>query len=228
MKVPMTTAFVSSAGGAEESAGGTAAHEAAGTAANEAPGTASRASLALARLHATRQALRLELLPPPEAQDSTDPASAPASQSLHRMWRRLRRWARNSAPVSVLVQALEQTWRLHPLRPVGEAIVEGYRSQVAPTLRKHPWALVALAAGLGAALVLGRRWHGPLLANTLRPLPQRLGRWLLSQLASAPVQTALAGWLMIRAASAKPAADSPASEDEAPVAADPAEGQGRA
>lgn len=220
MKVPLASAFVSPAGGAEEPAPVAAR-------ASVAPGAGSRVSMALARLQATRQALRLELLPPAEPQDSADLAGEGESLSLHRMWRRLRRWARNWAPVSVLVEALEQTWRVHPLRPVGMAIAEGYRSRVAPALRKHPWAMVAVAAGLGAVLVLGRRWHAPLLASTLRPLPQRLGRWLLLQLASAPVQTALAGWLLMRAASAPPAADAAVSEAEAREAAAPAGAQGR-
>ena len=198
MKDPLKTAFVQPAGGAEEPAPAAMPRPVAGAA------PSSGVALALARLQASRQALRLHLMPPVEPQDSADAPGAGGSLSLNRMWRKLRRWTRSFAPVSVLADAVEQTWRLHPLRPVGEAIAAGYRSQVAPTLRRHPWAVVAVAAAVGAALVFGRRWHAPLLANTLRPLPQRLGRWLLRQLASAPVQTALAGWLMVRAAKSTP------------------------
>jgi hypothetical protein len=197
MKDPLASAFVQPAGGAEEPAPAHPGHslpEIAGP---------SRVERALARLHDTRQALRQELMPAPEAAGADGSADPGSGLSLQRLWRRLRRWSRDWAPLSVLVAALEQTWRVHPLRPAGEAISEAYQSQVAPVLRKHPWAAVAVAAGLGALLMLGRRWHGPLLASTLRPLPQRLGRWLLLQLTSAPVQTALAGWLMMRAA--KPA-----------------------
>lgn len=215
MTAALAPTFVSPADGAKGPAPALAAHTSA------APPVASRASLALARLQATRQALRLELLPPAPAQDSADDAGAGESLSLHRLWRRLRRWARSWAPGSVLVEAVEQTWRVHPLRPVGVAIAESYRSQVAPVLRKHPWVMVAVAAGLGAALVLGRRWHAPLLVSTLRPLPQRLGRWLLAQLTSAPVQTALAAWLMVRASSARPTADPAASDVEAQISTDP-------
>lgn len=211
MKDPTATAFPSPAGGAEEPRPATSIK-------GPPDGSpSSRVTLALERLGASRQALRRELLPPVEAQDGADSSASGDGLSLHRLWRRLRRWARNSAPASVLLAALEQTWRVHPLRPVGAAIAEGYRSQVAPLMRKHPWATVAAAAGLGALLMFGRRRHGPLLASTLRPLPQRLGRWLLLQLTSAPVQTALAAWLMMRTASSPAAEAGDASNATAPT-----------
>jgi hypothetical protein len=74
---------------------------------------------------------------------------------------------------------------------------------------------VALAAGLGAALVASRRWHWPVVARSLRPLPQSLGRWLVTQLSSVPVQTLLAGWFLMNPRS-EPANDPPAGPDTAP------------
>lgn len=215
MKDPLASTFVQPAGGAEEPGPAPPGHNAPASA------VLSRVEQAVARLHGTRQALRQELMPPPEPAGAGGSTDFAGGLSLQRLWRQLRRWSRGWAPLSVLVGALEQTWRAHPMRPAGEAIAEAYRTQVAPVLRKHPWATVAAAAGLGAMLMLGRRWHGPLLASTLRPLPQRLGRWLLLQLASAPVQTALAAWLMMRAAKSAdpPHADAtPQSSSEAVTA----------
>lgn len=216
MNDPLASKFVQAAGGAEEP--GPARQDPLPAAS----AGSSRVGQALARLQTSRLAMRLELMPRPEPAAGDEGADSRGGLSLQRWWRRLRRWSRDWAPVSVLVGALEQTWRVHPLRPAGDAIAEAYRSQVAPLLRRHPWAAVAAAAGLGALLMLGRRWHGPLLANTLRPLPQRLGRWLLLQLTSAPVQTALAGWLMMRAAKSADPQDgvtTPASSAEAVAAA---------
>ena len=182
------------------------------TAESAKPSPALRVTQALARLQSSRAAMRLELLPPEKADES----SAAHHPGWQRLWRPLRRWARRSAAVAVLVRTVEQTWRVHPLRPVGEALVDSYRAQVVPLMRKHPWGAMAVAAGLGAALVASRQWHWPLVTSSLRPLPMRLSRWVVSQLSSAPMQAILASWFLM-AATTKPSAEAATETGAAPA-----------
>jgi hypothetical protein len=64
-------------------------------------------------------------------------------------------------------------------------------------IRRHPVAVVALAAGLGAAIVAGRPWRWPVVAARMRPMPGHVGRWALRQLTSPSVQAALLSLLVV-------------------------------
>ena len=61
--------------------------------------------------------------------------------------------------VNILIEAIEDWWSQHPLRTASHVAAEATRRLATPIAEKHPLALVAAAAGLGALLVLTRPWR---------------------------------------------------------------------
>lgn len=173
---------------------------------------------AVQRLCASRQRLQTQLCPvaaAPAGGGAARPRSA--LQGVWRHWRR--QWAH--APLAVMAgDALSTWWQRQPWRVVADAGVVALQRTVSPWVRRHPAVAVALAAGVGAALVSGRVVSRSGLGRHLRPLPQRLGRWALLQLASVPVQAVLAAWVLARSPSAQgDAAEAPPPSPEAEGAA---------
>ena len=165
-------------------------------------------ALALARLSRSRQQLRDALVEPAPRPSSQRAASGLGGAPL-RWWRQLRRWAGHSPIGLAAASAVRGWWRNHPWRPAAEVGTQELRSTLLPLVRQHPWTSVAVAAGLGAALVIGRqpvlRWasaHG-------RPLPGQLAQWAWQQASSPATQAWLAGWLLSRHTPAPPAAANP-------------------
>jgi len=170
-----------------------------------------RLELALQALQASRAALRGQMLPAPQASGSAAQSglpglagtSLPWLQWLRQLKRQVRRW-----PVATLAtQAVQRWWRQQPWRDTGELLAGGLVAQAQPLVRKYPVASVAVAAGLGAALVAARPWRWPVVSQQLRPLPHRVTTWGLEQLTSAPVQAALAAWMLNTLTQAAPPAD---------------------
>ena len=165
---------------------------------------AARLQQALDRLAATRGALRLALVTPPDPPAAAGAASALADP-LRRLWRRLRRAARQTPAAMLLTEAVQGWWQRQPWRPAGSLLCQ----QVQPALRRHPLAAVALAAAAGAAVAGLRPWRWQVVHRQLHPLPGRLLHWLLQQAGSAPVQAALAS-LALMALRDNPPAKPPA------------------
>jgi len=170
---------------------------------------AARLQQALARLDATRGALRLALITPPDPPAGAGSARALADP-LRRLWRRLRRAARQTPAAVLLTDAVQGWWQRHPWRPAGSLLCR----QVQPALRRHPLVAAALAAAAGATLAGLRPWRWPAVHRQLHPLPGRLLHWLLQQAGSAPVQAALASLLLMALR-----ADPPAGKPPGPPAA---------
>ncbi len=181
-------------------AAGLAANPAAPPAGNALP---SRLQLAREALQRSRQALRVELMPPPR------PAPASGMAARH-WWRQLRGWP----PAQVARAALRQWWQRQPWQPLGDTLLQQGREQLWPLLRSHPWASVGAAAALGAAVFALRPWRWHWLDRRLRRAPGAATGWLLHQLGSAPVQAALATLLAMLAAGQ--AASAPASAPPSP------------
>jgi AcrR family transcriptional regulator len=163
------------------------------TAATATPDRDARLQAVLRRLADSRGALRQAMMPPPEPAPGSGGGGLGGlgglSDPLRRLWRRLRRATRRS-PVAVLLgDAVRGWWRRHPWRPTGTLLL----GQVQPLVQGHPVASVAVAAVAGAALVGLRPWRWRAVDTRLRPVPGRMLRWLLAELSSAPMQTALAG-----------------------------------
>lgn len=170
---------------------------------------------ALARLQASRAQLREQLLPPAEP-PAVAGRRSPSLRALLRRWRiRLSR----SPLVDVALAGLQTWWQHHPWRAPGEAVARQLGDTVGPLVRRHPVAAAAVAASLGAALVLGKPWRWPLVAGQIAPLPRRAVRWALHQLANPAVQSVIAAWVLATLGPRTAAA--PAGEAEAP---DPAAG----
>lgn len=167
---------------------------------------------ALARLELSRAQLRERMIPPPLPPPPPGAPSALLPARLRAWWRRLRRRGGGWPIAGVATAALGEWWQHHPWRPAGELLAGEWRATAAPLVRRHPVLIVLAAAGLGAFLVAQRPWRWPGVAERVRPMPARLGRFLLGQLSQAPVQTALLSLLMLLR---KPA-DAPAPAGDTP------------
>lgn len=153
-----------------------------------------RLQAALLQLQASRSALRLALMPPSDAAADSDGDTSPRlTDPLRRWWRRLRRSTRQSPVAALLSEAVQHWWHRHPWRPTGLLLLR----QVQPLVRRHPVAATATAAALGAALMGLRPWRWAAVDTQLRPLPGRVGHWLLAQLSSGPMQLALASLILM-------------------------------
>jgi hypothetical protein len=167
---------------------------------------------ALARLEISRARLRQEMIPPPPARL---PPGSPLPTRLRALWRYLRRKAGGWPVAGFAAAALGEWWHHHPWRPAGELLVDEIQVSALPWLRRHPVVTVAAAATLGAALVVSRPWRWPGVAERVRPMPRRLGRWLIRQFSQAPVQATLLSILMLFV---KPAARAASGAAPAPGA----------
>lgn len=173
-----------------------------------APAEGSRMALAIAALEASRGLLRHEMLPP--AMDYGPRARhAAGSATWLRPWRRLRRWLRRWPAADIATGAVHDWWRAHPLRPVADVLAAQWRDHAVPVVRRHPVLTVTAAATLGALVVTTRPWRWPLVAREIEPLPSRVGHWLVAQLSSVPVQTALAALAVMAAQPSNPPAPGP-------------------
>jgi hypothetical protein len=168
-----------------------------------------RLDAALARIEASRSAMRQVLVPQPEL----PPAQAPEGE-LPEGWRRrfadgwqnLRDQMGDHPAVSVAMNAAQGWWRRQPLRPV----VGEIHGVVTPWVKRHPVLAVSLAAALAAGIVFARPWRVPAVRARLHGAPQRAGRWLWHQLTQAPVQSLLAS-LFLGAMAARKAQDAAAT-----------------
>jgi len=155
-----------------------------------------RVDAALARLAASREQLRHELLPLPDESAHGAGRGGPLPRRLQALWR----WARQrfgASPVlGLAMQAAQGWWHAHPWRSTSELVVQELRAGVAPVIRHHPLAATLAAAGIGAALMIWKPWRWGLVRRQLRPLPRHAGRWLLRQLAQPSVQAMLAGLIV--------------------------------
>ena len=170
----------------------------------------------VAALQASRGVLRAELVPVVPRARPAGPGGPSAWQQSWRRWRRVgARW-----PVAAAVrEAAQNWWRSHPWHDTGALLSEGLQQHALPVVRRHPWATLGAAAGVGALVVATRPWRWPLVGDQLLATPRRLGRWLTMQLTSAPVQAALVSmmWMAVKRQNNAPAADDP-SDGAQPVA----------
>lgn len=177
-----------------------------------------RLELALARIEASRAAMRQVLVPQPDP----PPAEVPEGE-LPEGWRRrfadgwqnLRDQMGDHPAVSVAMNAAQGWWRRQPLRPV----VGEIHGVVTPWVKRHPVLAVSIAAALAAGIVFARPWRVPAVRARLAGAPQRAGRWLWHQLTQAPVQSLLASLFLgaMAARKAQDAAATPRSEAHPPT-----------
>jgi hypothetical protein len=153
-----------------------------------------RVDAALARLAASREQLKHELLPQPDDAHGTDPGSLP--RRAQALWRWARRHFSGSPVLGMAMQAAHDWWHAHPWRSTGELVVQELHANAAPLIRRHPLAATLAAAGLGAALMIWKPWRWGMVRRQLQPLPRHAGRWLLRQLMQPSVQAMLAGLLV--------------------------------
>ena len=155
---------------------------------------------ALARLIASRAALRQELITPPDpGLEGHEGSSFNLPRRAQALWRALRRSLRGSPMAGIALAAVQQWWERHPWRMATEIAADELQAIARPLIRRHPVASTLLAAAAGAALLSARPWRWPLVAKQFRPLPGRMGRWLFNQLGAAPGQALLASVLAMLA-----------------------------
>jgi hypothetical protein len=158
--------------------------------------------IALERLAASRLRLRDQLLDvPPSRKDQPEPGML-LPRRLRALWRSARRHLRGSPLALMAVGSLQSWWQRHPWRITGELLARELHGALTPAVRRHPLATALLAGGLGLALMRCRPWRWPLVANQFRPLPSRIGHWLMHQLTQAPGQALLSSLLLWLSANA--------------------------
>lgn len=182
---------------------------------------------ALRRLQESRRRLAAVLLPP-EEEDGADGRPEGGARHGASSWTAF--WQRHGAqgPLAPLFGTawgvLRGWWTSQPWHRSVDVLGRAAGRRVLPLVRRHPWAAVGIAAGVGATIVHLRPWRWPAVAGQFRPMRQQAVRWTLQQLASAPVQMALAGllavWLREAAPSAPTASAAPAG-GAADTTADP-------
>jgi hypothetical protein len=87
-----------------------------------------------------------------DADARVDPGSSPASRSTN--------YADTPVNLAALaLGALTEALRQHPALGSARLAAATAQALLAPLARTHPWALVGVAAGTGAALMAGRRWR---------------------------------------------------------------------
>jgi hypothetical protein len=178
---------------------------------------------ALQRLAQSRASLRGVLIAPPEPEETAGGA-APA-RLLRQLWRRLRRATRASPVADLALGALQAWWLTRPWRPAMADMRHGMEATVLPLVRRHPWAAVGVAAGVGAALVYFRPWRWAKARGSWSLLRAGLAAQAVQQAAKLPWEAMLGAWmanLAARRAAAAPASSaSPPSPSGTPAASAP-------
>lgn len=169
---------------------------------------------ALARLSASRLQLQATWLPPARERGG----EGRGGRRLGALWRRWRRQLGDVGQHPLLgmaLQAVDGWWQANPWRGAGEAVAGELQHSLTPLVRRHPAVAIGLAAGAGALVAGLRPWRWPLVAEQLRPLPRRVGRWLLRQLGQAPIQSLITSLVLAGGATAA-AANAAADSEPAP------------
>ena len=164
---------------------------------------------ALTRLNRSRARLRTVLVGPDEDAMPSDPADLSArspSRTFKRLWRAWRRRWRQTPVVDLVMGGVQTWWSSQSWRPVVERAGDEVHAAVVPAVRRHPWAAVGLAAGLGAAVVVTRPWHWSSVRTSARALRRQLWSAGLVFAAQWPWQAVLASLSKAPAADGEAAA----------------------
>lgn len=162
---------------------------------------------AIERLNQSRERLRLAMSQTPPAQSPfhSVPGASPGAQVLEVL--------RLASPTSaLLLEALMQWWAAQRPKSAMQMATEVANDVLRPLAKRHPIALVAGSAALGALLFWGRPWRwvrSPGVAHTLGPAV------LSSLLASGVLQSWLTQWLAHANAPVAPAATPPPPPNDA-------------
>lgn len=176
------------------------------------PAEAVAALRPLQRLAQSRARLRAVLAPPvAPAADESD--SGPSWEQ------RLR-----AIPgVAFAVDVVQAWWQHHPLRAATTVAREVSRAALRPVAGRHPFALVAVAVGIGAALAWARPWRWALKSALFAGLVPQFASRVASAL---PIEewVNVIGSLFTRASPPTPTEPAPGArqDDSAPIATPPA------
>jgi len=172
---------------------------------------------ALAMLAASRGRLRARMVPAPEPPDGTPTLP----RRLRVMWRYWRRRLADTPAATLAMAGVHEMWLHHPWRPLVLRTQRELDQNVMPTLRRHPWLAFGGALALGAGVAVARPWRWKVFTERWRPMRRRATRWLIVQVARAPLRTALAALFaslaVPAAAEATAEAAEAASEPETPI-----------
>ncbi|NRF68144.1 hypothetical protein HLB44_14215 [Aquincola sp. S2] len=183
---------------------------------------AERVSSALVRLAASRARLATALLPPHDDSPGLLDHDAWLPRRLRALWRSLRRKLRMAPLAGMALGGVESWWHDLPWREPTVAVAEELRAAALPLVRRHPIATVAIAAGMGAALVALAPWRWAFLRRRARALPRWAGRSLMAQLSRPSTQAMIAGFLMTMVSRVNDRERAPAAAPVTPPAPVPA------
>jgi len=128
------------------------------------------------RLTLSRERMRLALRGPPSASGGGTSAPVGWLDSLKAL-----------PGAGLVVDAVQQWWRRHPLYVASQGIADGAKAVLQPLVQRHPFALVAGALVLGGLLAWSRPWRWALGSGVLAGmLPQVLAAVLHKPAAETP------------------------------------------
>jgi hypothetical protein len=178
------------------------------------PTSKERALMALA---ASRARLRERMVPAPEAPDS----GTTLPRRVRALWRYWRRRLAETPAASLAMAGVHEMWLHHPWRPLVLRAHRELDANIMPAVRRHPWLAFGGALALGAGVAITRPWRWKVFTEQWRPMRRRASRWLIVQVARAPLRTAFAALFaslaVPAAAEATAQAAEAASEPETPV-----------
>jgi hypothetical protein len=154
---------------------------------------------AIARIEASRTALRLAMMPTLPAPTHRRPTG---EQSwLHKL---------GALPlVHAVVESVESWWSNHPLRPIGQVAGEASNAIIKPIAQSSPFMLMLVTALIGAGLAWSRPWRWAFRSALFAGLVPQLASRIVSSL---PIESWMA---MVGSVLATPRATQPNSMREA-------------
>lgn len=148
----------------------------------------------LQRLMASRVRLRAALIPANSHRGSAAHAGADGSiaSRARALWRLVMTRSTGGSVVSTAATLLSSWWVRQPWHATTALLSDAVGREVSPWVKRNPLTAVALGACAGAAIAMARPWRSELVHSQTRIMGRSAGRWMFSQLTTAPMQMALA------------------------------------
>ena len=154
-----------------------------------------RVAAALARMQASRARLRTALVPPAAAGGGSGGhggSGFSVSNIARLLWRQVRGGFRKSPSLDLVAQTVQTWWRRQPWHSAASLAGGEVQQMVVPMVRSHPWRAVAVAAAVGAAVVVAKPWRWSLVTGQARKLRSEAFRLVRNQVFHVPLQMLLA------------------------------------
>lgn len=148
----------------------------------------------LQRLMASRSRLRAALIPAHSQGGAAEHSGTHGSiaNRARALWRLVMTRSAGGSVLSTAATLLRSWWERQPWHATTALLSDAVGREVSPWVKRNPLTAVALGACAGAAVAMARPWRSELVHSQTHHMGRSAGRWMFSQLTSAPMQMALA------------------------------------